>query len=122
MEERQVLVDSFQTPGSSLRILVCTIKAAGVGLTLTAASQVGFVEFGWTPADHDQAEDRAHRIGQEDSVNVWYLVCEGTIEEDIVETLDEKRKVVDAIVDGKASPEDTLLVALLKKISANPSK
>ncbi|KAL8161310.1 hypothetical protein V2J09_012799 [Rumex salicifolius] len=74
---RQSLVVDFQEQ-ESIKAAVLSIKAAGVGLTLTAASTVIFAELSWTPGDLIQAEDRAHRIGQVSSVNVYYLLANGT--------------------------------------------
>lgn len=98
-DDKQGNVDRFQTDDKQ-RVIACSIKAAGVGLTLTAASDVLFVEQGWTPADMDQAADRCHRIGQHDSVTAWTVVCDGTIDDDIAELIDRKRRVVDAATDG----------------------
>ena len=73
----------------------------GVGITLTAASDVLFIEQGWNPADMDQAADRCHRIGQKDSVTVYTMLCEGTIDERIAKLIDEKRTIVNAVMEGK---------------------
>ena len=76
--EKQAAVDSFQ--GGHSKLAICSIKAAGVGLTLTASSSVAFVEFPWTYADCCQCEDRCHRIGQKENVTCYYLLGERTID------------------------------------------
>lgn len=114
-EQRQAAVDSFQN-NPDTKLFVGNIKAAGVGLTLTEASNTCFLELGWTPGDHDQAEDRVHRIGQTaDSVNAWYLLAAGTIEEDIAKLIDVKRKVLAMVLDGQEVSEDSMLAELLGK-------
>jgi SNF2 family DNA or RNA helicase len=113
--DRQVVVDKFQTD-DSVRLFVGNIKAAGVGITLTAASSVAFLEFPWTPAELDQGEDRIHRIGQEaDSVNIYYLIADQTIETEIAELLDKKRKVIQSVLDGKEVEDENLLTELINK-------
>jgi SWI/SNF-related matrix-associated actin-dependent regulator 1 of chromatin subfamily A len=113
-EERQQSVDKFQND-SNIRLFVGNIKAAGVGITLTAASNVAFIELPWTPGDLVQAEDRCHRIGQKSSVNIHYLLSSGTIEERIARLLDKKRKVLDAVLDGKETEQESLLSELMKE-------
>ena len=100
-EDRQAAVDGFQGDPDT-RLLVANVRAGGVGLTLTAASNVAFCELGWTPAEHDQAEDRCHRLGQKDSVNAWYLLAEDTIESRIYALIEKKRRVVGAATEGTA--------------------
>lgn len=70
------------------------------GLTLVRASNVAFVELDWTPARHDQAEDRCHRIGQQDAVTAYYLLASETIDEQMASVLQRKRAVIDAVTDG----------------------
>ncbi len=110
---RDAAVGAFQED-PSVRLFIGNIQAAGVGLTLTAASSVAFLELPWTPGDLVQAEDRCHRIGQKDTVNVYYLLAEGTIEEKIAELLDEKRQVLEAVLDGKEVEEAQMLTKLIE--------
>lgn len=104
-EEKQRWVDAFQNDDDQ-RMLSCSLKAAGVGLTLTAASDVMFIEQGWTPADIDQASDRCHRIGQQDSVTAWHLLCSETIDEYIAQLIDRKRIIVNAVTDGTSQGDE----------------
>jgi SWI/SNF-related matrix-associated actin-dependent regulator 1 of chromatin subfamily A len=112
MTQRQQAVDEFQT-NENIRLFVGNIKAAGVGITLTASSNVVFLELPWTPGELSQAEDRCHRIGQEYTVNAHYLLATETIEDRIIHILDAKRKVLDAVLDGKITEQDSLLTELI---------
>ena len=79
MGERSNIVDRFQNdPG--VQVFLGTIRAAGVGITLTASSTVVFLDLDWTPALNEQAEDRAHRIGQTDNVQVIRIKAEDTVD------------------------------------------
>jgi hypothetical protein len=69
------------------------MKAGGVGITLTAASDVLLIEQDWTPANLDQAEDRAHRMGQKNAVNVTYLIAGGTLDDALYQLIESKRKI-----------------------------
>jgi len=82
----------------SCRVIVASLKAASVGVNLQCASAVAFAEFGWNPADHDQAEARVHRIGSEhSSINAYWLYAEGTFDDEVIALINEKRAVVDAV-------------------------
>ena len=123
---RQEAVDRFQND-DNVKIFIGQLKAAGVGITLTAASNVLFLEFGWTPGDHNQAEDRCHRIGQTGSVTAWYLAAENTVDETILQLLEKKRIVVDALTDGTAGmtfPVEggSILNDLVQKLVENGSQ
>ena len=98
LADRQRDVDRFQTD-PMCRIFFGGIQAAGVGLTLTAASTVIFSELDWTPGNISQAEDRCHRIGQKESVLIQHVVLEGSLDERIVEVLISKQAVIDAALD-----------------------
>jgi SNF2 family DNA or RNA helicase len=114
MEDRQRAVDSFQNDKKS-RVIVLNIQAGGVGLTLTAASDVCFVQQGWTPGEHDQAEDRAHRLGQKNSVQAWYLIGANTIDEDIYDLIEAKRSIVDAVTEGDEVQQQSIISDLMKR-------
>lgn len=90
IEEKQQAVDRFQND-PDVRIIILNYRSGGVGLTLTAASRVAFIEFPWTYADCEQAEDRAHRIGQTDSVDCYYFLGNGTIDRYMYETIQRKK-------------------------------
>lgn len=92
--DREPIKEAFQDGDTD--ILVCGIRAASEGLTLTASHTVIFVEFDWNPSRHDQAEARVDRIGQTVSPTVYYLMTMGTIEEKIVALIDAKRELVHA--------------------------
>jgi SWI/SNF-related matrix-associated actin-dependent regulator of chromatin subfamily A-like protein 1 len=99
----------FQTD-PTCQLLVCSIEAAGVAITLTAASDVLFLELPWTPAKLDQAADRLHRIGQPSAVTAWVMIGVGTIDEPIMELLDRKREVIDAVTDGGRDDDGASIV------------
>lgn len=96
-EERQKAVDDFQNKDET-KVFIANIKAGGVGITLTAASIVIFADMEWSPEIHNQAMDRAHRIGQTGTVNVYYYVAKDTIEGQIVELLSRKKDIISQLV------------------------
>lgn len=97
---RQALVTDFQEK-DNIKAAVLSIKAGGVGLTLTAASTVIFAELSWTPGDIIQAEDRAHRIGQVSSVNVYYLLANDTVDDIIWDVVQSKLETLGQMLDGQ---------------------
>ncbi|MFB6453745.1 DEAD/DEAH box helicase [Chitinophaga sp. Hz27] len=96
MQTRQKHIDSFQNDPNCLVIIV-NHKAGGVGITLTAASREVFVEWPWTYSDCVQCEDRAHRIGQKNNVDVAYLIGKDTVDEDRYEAVMEKMHIGNTI-------------------------
>jgi SWI/SNF-related matrix-associated actin-dependent regulator 1 of chromatin subfamily A len=106
-------------PGEN-QLIVCSIEVAGQGLTLTRSSNVVFLELDWTPAKHDQAEDRCHRIGQRDAVNASYLLAAETIDETISALLERKRAVIEAVTDGREEDAEGVLDGLVRELRGAP--
>jgi SNF2 family DNA or RNA helicase len=112
---------AFQEPdGVANQLIICSIEVAGQGITLTRSSNVAFLELDWTPARHDQAEDRAHRIGQLDAVNATYLLAAGTIDETIATLLEQKRAVIAAVTDGRERDDGAIVDALVAELRGEP--
>ncbi len=119
--ERDRALQAFQAPdGTHNGLIVCSLEVAGQGLTLTRASSVAFLELDWTPARHDQAEDRCHRIGQQDAVNAYYLLAAETVDETIASLLERKRAVIGAVTDGREEGEEGVLDALVRELRGAP--
>ena len=97
-QRRPELVEKFQT--QDVQVALLSITACGQGLTLTAAHTVVFAELYWVPGQMIQAEDRVHRIGQEEMVDVHYCIAQGSLDELIFGTLNKKSKDTTGILDG----------------------
>jgi len=118
---RDEALRSFQAAdGAENQMIVCSMEVAGQGITLTRASNVAFLELDWTPAKHDQAEDRCHRIGQQDAVNAYYLLAAETVDETIATLLERKRAVIEAVTDGREEDEQGVLDALVSELRGSP--
>ena len=109
---RQKSVDDFQE-NDKIKVFVGNLKAAGVGITLTSAEAVIMNDLSFVPAEHAQAEDRSHRIGQKNSTSVYYPLFENTIEGLIYDILNRKKKIIstvmgDDIMDDASSIEEML--------------
>lgn len=100
--DRSSVVEEFQAHDGP-DVMLLSLKAGGVGLTLTAADHVYILDPWWNPAVEDQAADRAHRIGQENPVLVHKLVAVGTIEERVLELQSRKRGLLDAAIGGEGA-------------------
>ena len=98
MAARQLAVDTFQS-NPDCRIFLGQIKAAGIGITLTAASHVVFAESSWTPADNEQCVDRAHRIGQASAVLAQFLVVADSIDERVLGAAIKKYRMIHNALD-----------------------
>ncbi len=108
--KKQHAVDRFQEDDSCM-VFVGQIKAAGVGLTLTKAEIVIMNSLDWVPGTHEQAEDRAYRIGQKETVNIYYMLIDDTIDTLVWNILNEKKKVI-----GTIMGETDIITEFLNKI------
>ncbi len=96
--DRQAAVDRFQND-PDCRVFIGSITAAGVGITLTASSHVIFAELDWVPGNITQMEDRAHRIGQTDTVLVQHIVLADSLDARMAKMLVEKQEIIDSALD-----------------------
>jgi non-specific serine/threonine protein kinase len=106
--QRKGLVDRFQREDGP-PFFVISLRAGGVGLTLTAASHVIHLDRWWNPAVEDQATDRAHRIGQRRSVLVHKMMCRGTLDERIDAMIRSKKQIAQELLQGDLGPAITEL-------------
>ncbi len=113
--ERDDAVRAFQQPDGPQLIIGAT-RVAAQGITLTRASNVAFLELEWTPAMHDQAEDRAHRIGQRDAVTAWYLLAAETIDETMARLVEAKRGHIAAVTDGRRLDGEGLVDGVVREL------
>jgi SWI/SNF-related matrix-associated actin-dependent regulator 1 of chromatin subfamily A len=114
---REATVRRFQRGGRfGPQLIVCSTPVAAQGITLTRASNVAFLELEWTPAMHDQAEDRCHRIGQHDAVTAWYLLAARTIDETMARLIQRKRGIVAAVTDGRRLDGDGLVEEVVREL------
>lgn len=108
-EKRQGIVEQFQT-NDKIQLFFGNMKAAGVGITLTAASHVVIVEYPDKPGELSQAIDRINRIGQlSENINVWFFEAINTIDAELIESLNNEQKVVKNVLDG-ISPDNTVFI------------
>ena len=103
--QKQWAVDRFQSD-ESCRLIILNYRSGGTGLTLTAASNVLFVEWPWTAADCSQAEDRAHRNGQKNAVNCVYMLGDGTIDEYMYNLIEQKREISNGVTGTEEDVEE----------------
>lgn len=103
--QRQYAVDQFQN-NDKINVFVGNIKAAGVGITLTAAEAVIMNDLSFLPSDHSQAEDRAYRYGQKSNVSVYYPIFENTIEGAIYDILSKKKSIIETVMGDNLDKTD----------------
>lgn len=116
-EQKDAAVVAFQE--GTARVFIGSLKAAGVGLTLTCASRAVFAELDWTPGVMDQAGDRLHRIGQTNPVLLSYIVLEDSIDSKKVGMLVDKRRVLAAVLDNELKNFDVPFGDPVEKVIPN---
>ena len=114
--QRQYAVDQFQE-NEKIKVFVGNLKAAGVGLTLTAAEVVIMNDLSFVPAEHAQAEDRAYRYGQKNNVLVYYPIFENTIEGVIYDILNNKKKVIGTVMGDELQESGDVVEEILHLIN-----
>ena len=114
--QRQDSVDRFQED-EKVKVFVGNIKAAGVGITLTAAEAVIMNDLSFLPSDHSQSEDRAYRYGQKNNVLVYYPIFENTIEGIIYDILNAKKKIIGTVMGDIQQDETNVVEEILKLIN-----
>jgi SNF2 family DNA or RNA helicase len=97
-KKREQMISDFQNPDSPPAVFILSLKAGGVGITLTQANHVFHFDRWWNPAVENQATDRAFRIGQQKNVFVHKFVTLGTLEERIDQMIEDKQKMADSII------------------------
>jgi SWI/SNF-related matrix-associated actin-dependent regulator 1 of chromatin subfamily A len=114
---RQKSVDDFQE-NDKIKVFVGNLKAAGVGITLTSAEAVIMNDLSFVPAEHSQAEDRSHRIGQKNSTSVYYPLFENTIEGAIYDILTRKKKIISTVMGDDMLDDASTIEEMLNMISS----
>jgi SWI/SNF-related matrix-associated actin-dependent regulator 1 of chromatin subfamily A len=117
-QQRQFSVDQFQE-NEKVKVFVGNIKAAGVGITLTAAEAVIMNDLSFLPSDHSQAEDRAYRYGQKNNVLVYYPLFENTIEGIIYDILQNKKQVISTVMGDNIQNDGDIAEQILNRINEN---
>ncbi len=102
-DKRERMISEFQDPETGASVFILSLKAGGVGITLTKANHVFHFDRWWNPAVEDQATDRAFRIGQKKNVFVHKFITIGSLEERIDEMIEDKKKLAGAIVGADES-------------------
>ena len=110
---RQHAVDEFQE-NDKIKVFVGNLKAAGVGITLTAGEACIMNDLSFVPSDHQQAEDRAYRYGQKNSVSVYYPIFENTIEGVIYDILSSKKNIIDTVMGDNIDKTDIVQEIMLR--------
>ena len=107
IKAKQNAVDRFQND-PECKLIILNYKSGGTGLTLTAASRVGFIEFPWTYSDCEQAEDRAHRNGQKNAVNCYYFLGDKTIDRYMYQVIQTKKDIANEVTGTTTQIEEDM--------------
>jgi SWI/SNF-related matrix-associated actin-dependent regulator 1 of chromatin subfamily A len=118
--QRQYAVDQFQE-NDKIKVFVGNVKAAGVGLTLTAAESVIINDLSFVPGDLSQAEDRAYRYGQKNNVLVYYPIFENTIEGSIYDIVNSKKSIIETVMGDNLDKGD-IVEQIMNKINSTKYK
>ena len=106
--ERQRLIDDFQSDTGNNRVLILGATTSAEGINLQAGSDVIMVEQPWNPGLCEQAEDRCHRIGQNQQVTIHYLLAANTVDEKVARIIDRKRQIIRTVLDGLPNADPML--------------
>jgi SWI/SNF-related matrix-associated actin-dependent regulator 1 of chromatin subfamily A len=118
---RQKAVDDFQE-NDKVKVFCGNIKAAGVGITLTAAEAVIMNDLSFLPSDHAQAEDRSYRYGQKNNVLVYYPIFENTLEMEIYNILSRKKQIIGTVMGDTQDSETDIVEQILNEINSYSNK
>lgn len=123
VDERQEIIRKFQE-NPETKIFFGGIKSAGIGVTLTKATSVIFIDYSWVPGDHSQAEDRMHRFGNTaESVNIYNIISKNTIDDFMGKLLKHKQEIIDKVIEGEEVEEgDGVMDDYLKEVELKYNK
>lgn len=108
VKNRQDIVNDFNDPSNSHRILLLSLTAGGVGLNLIGANHLILLDLHWNPQLEAQAQDRIYRVGQKKNVIIYKIVCVDTVEQRIKALQDRKLELADGVLTGKVSTKLTI--------------
>ncbi len=117
-DDRQQVIDKFQND-KSCKVIICSIKAAGIGITLTASSYVAFLELAWTPSEMNQCEDRCHRIGVKSNVTCYYFIANNTIEQVIYDLIQKKQGLFMQLMQDKHTVMELDSMSIMEELTNN---
>ena len=109
MPQRKKIVEEFQANKNDVSVLLLSLKTGGVGLNLTRANYVFHIDPWWNPSVENQASDRAHRMGQKNTVFVSRLIMHGTIEEKIMQLKEKKLKIFNEAMEQAEQKTDSVI-------------